>query len=111
MPRIVFAPASSGPHASMLVVSVSPVESLLVALMREGAPIRHDCGGKALCGTCRLRVCSGASGLSPMGERERARLASFGAALDGSERLACQARAARDATLEALVPLVEGEGR
>jgi ferredoxin len=76
----------------------SPVFSLLNALTREGVRIRHDCGGKALCGTCRVRVVSGASGLSPVGERERARLDAVGAAPD--ERLACQSHAVRDVEIE-----------
>jgi len=54
----------------------SPVVSLLVSAQRAGTPLRHDCGGKALCGTCRVRVLSGA--VSPMLERERARLEAVG---------------------------------
>jgi ferredoxin len=73
--------------------------SLLNALLRGGARIRHDCGGKALCGTCRVHVAEGGATLSPMGERERARLEAIGAASD--ERLACQAYALRDVTIEA----------
>lgn len=73
--------------------------SLLNALLRGGARIRHDCGGKALCGTCRVHVTEGGSALSPMGERERARLEAIGAAAD--ERLACQAYALRDVTIAA----------
>lgn len=75
-----------------------PALSLLNALLRGGVRIRHDCGGKALCGTCRVRVLAGAASLSPMGERERERLAAVGAA--EGERLACQAHAFRDAELE-----------
>jgi len=79
----------------------SPVVSLLVAAQRAGAPLRHDCGGKALCGTCRVRVRSGA--VSPMLERERARLEAVGAG--PGERLACQARAGSDVELTAVLPL------
>lgn len=78
-------------------------ESILSALLKSGQPIRHDCGGKALCGTCRVRVRVGSSALSPPGDRERIRLAAVGAAPD--ERLACQAHAARDAEIEAVLPL------
>lgn len=79
-------------------VRTGPAVSLLNALAKEGVKIRHDCGGKALCGTCRVRVVSGATGLSPVGERERARLEAVGAGPD--ERLACQAHAFRDVDIE-----------
>lgn len=83
----------------------SPVVSVLNALVREGSRIRHDCGGKALCGTCRIRA-AGASGkpdgpiggLSPIGERERVRLEAVGAA--PGERLACQSYAFKDIDIE-----------
>lgn len=81
-------------------VSASPVFSVLNSLVKEGVPIRHDCGGKALCGTCRVRVVAGASSLSPKNERERARLEAVGAGDD--ERLACQAHAVRDVDLEVI---------
>lgn len=102
------APSEAGP--APLDAQTSPAFSLLVSLQRAGAPLRHDCGGKALCGTCRVRVLSGAEGLSPMGERERLRLEAVGAPLDGSVRLACQARASRDAEIEALLGPAEGKG-
>lgn len=78
--------------------------------MKAGAPIRHDCGGKALCGTCRVRVSAPAAGpaprgLSPMAERERARLEALGERLDGSVRLACQLRSIRDLEVEAILPM------
>lgn len=79
-------------------VETTPTLSLLNALTREGVRIRHDCGGKALCGTCRVRVVSGASALSPVGERERGRLRAVAAAAD--ERLACQTHAFRDVEIE-----------
>lgn len=78
-------------------------DSILTSLLKAGRPIRHDCGGKALCGTCRVRVREGAGALSPVSDRERTRLAAVGAAPD--ERLACQAHAARDAEIEAVLPL------
>jgi adenylate cyclase len=90
---------------------VSPAFSILVAAQRAGAPLRHDCGGKALCGTCRVRVLHGA--VSPKGERERIRLAAVGAAT--GERLACQTRPGSDISLEAVLPISTlapfGEGK
>lgn len=81
----------------------SPAYSVLVALQRAGLPHRHDCGGKALCGTCRVALLGGR--VSPMGGRERDRLAAVGQPTDGSVRLACQARPAGALALRGLVPL------
>ncbi len=101
MPEIRYRPASGA--AAPERVPTSPVLSLLVALQRGGVRHRGDCGGKALCGTCRVRVLAGGEGLSPMADRERARLEAAGAPLDGSVRLACQARAARDAEIQSIL--------
>ena len=86
-------------------VSTDPSESLLTSLLKAGQRIRHDCGGKVLCGTCRVRVTEGGRSLSPVQDRERARLEAAGAG--PGERLACQAHAARDVVIEAVLPLVE----
>ncbi len=83
------------------VFDVSPALSILVAAQRAGLPLRHDCGGKALCGTCRVRVISGTT--SPATERERLRLEAVDAG--AGERLACQTRAGSDLELEAVLPL------
>lgn len=84
-------------------IDVSPAFSVLVAAQRAGAALRHDCGGKALCGTCRVRVLSGK--LSPITERERHRLDVVGAG--PGVRLACQARPGSDLSLEAVLPLAD----
>jgi ferredoxin len=78
-------------------VEASAVQSILNAFIREGIGIRHDCGGRALCGTCRIRISSGAENLSPKGEREIARLAAVDAA--PNERLACQTYCRKTATV------------
>jgi adenylate cyclase len=78
-------------------VEASPAVSVLNALLRGGVDIRHDCGGKAICGTCRIRVAEGSQGLSPRSARETDRLAAAGAAPD--ERLACQTYCARNAEI------------
>jgi CDP-4-dehydro-6-deoxyglucose reductase, E3 len=72
--------------------------SLLNSLLVAGVRIRHDCGGKAICGTCAVRVIEGGAGLSPVGSREAERLAAGARPTDF--RLACQARAARDVEIE-----------
>lgn len=52
-------------------------------------PHAHVCSGRGRCGTCRVRVVSGASQLSPPGEAERLTLKRVGA--EAGDRLACQA--------------------
>jgi ferredoxin len=79
--------------------------SLLNALLAAGVSIRHDCGGKAICGTCAVRIAEGGSGLSPVAPPEAARLAATGRG--EGWRLACQARAARDLSIE--IPVRESE--
>lgn len=86
-------------------LEASPAYSILIALQRAGIAHRHDCGGKALCGTCRVRVLSGR--LSPMGERERQKLEAVGESPDGSVRLACQARPGGALVLKAILGLHE----
>jgi ferredoxin len=75
-------------------VESSPATSILNALVGAGVRIRHDCGGKALCGTCAMRVVRGGAGLSPIGPKEAERLAGAG------HRLACQAYSIRDVDIE-----------
>lgn len=79
--------------------------SILVSAQRANVPLRHDCGGKAQCGTCRVRVVSGTT--SPMADRERIRLQAVQAG--PGERLACQTRAGSDLELVAVLPLNRAE--
>jgi len=95
-----------GSDGQPVVLESSIAVSLLNSLLVEGVPIRHDCGGRALCGTCAVRVLEGWGGLSPIGEREALRLHEGGR--PGDCRLACQARAARDVSIE--IP-AEGQGK
>jgi adenylate cyclase len=63
----------------------------ILELSRLGdIPHAHVCSGRGRCGTCRVRIESGAEHLTPMNEIERRTLARVGAGAD--ERLACQAR-------------------
>lgn len=82
------------------VIEGSAAISLLNTLLRAGVRIDHRCGGRAQCGTCRLRIVSGADRLSPIREREAAKLAKFGNKSD--LRLACQTYAFGDVTIEIL---------
>jgi ferredoxin len=79
-------------------VEASPAISLLNTLLAAGERIRHDCGGKALCGTCAVKVVDGSGALSPVAPLEAARLAASGRG--EGWRLACQARAVRDVRIE-----------
>ena len=81
--------------------------SLLNILLRNRFPIDTVCGGRAICGRCLVRVVSGASFLSPVGEREAARLAALGAG-PGS-RLACQCHTRGDVEIE-VVNIRVGQG-
>ncbi|MEI6385358.1 MAG: 2Fe-2S iron-sulfur cluster-binding protein [Spirochaetota bacterium] len=92
--------------SAAILAGLSPASSLLVSLMKAGAPIRHDCGGKALCGTCRIEV-AGRDGLSPIRQQERERLSALGLALAGDIRLACQTYSTRDNEAHGLVPLTK----
>lgn len=61
--------------------------TLLETFIDNGVAIFHDCQGKGTCGTCRVRVTSGADSLNPMTDQERLHLDHpMGAGL----RLACQ---------------------
>ena len=82
-------------------VPLSPVVSVLNLLLREGIPISHSCGGKALCGTCRVRVISEEGKTAPLngiGPREAERLRALN--LNPPYRLACQIYARSDVTIE-----------
>jgi adenylate cyclase len=83
------------------VVKASAAISILNTLMREGVLIKHVCGGKALCGTCRFRVIDGHRFLSPIKEREQMRLDALGNPKD--VRLACQTHTFGDITIEIIL--------
>lgn len=74
---------ADGSHASFTTTLQS---SLLLAAMRNNVYIRHECGGKAQCGMCRVKVISGKA--APKEARETAVLERLNAKPD--ERLACQ---------------------
>ena len=64
--------------------------SLLEFSRLNDVPHAHVCSGRARCGTCRVRVETGAAQLSPAAALEQGTLERVGAA--PGERLACQAR-------------------
>lgn len=70
--------------------------SLLAASTKGEAPIKHQCGGHARCGTCLVTVEAGQEHLSPIGPTE-ARILKVLKATPG-QRLGCQAWAQGDVT-------------
>ncbi len=73
------------------VIEASPAVSILNNLLRSGIRINHFCGGKAICGTCRIVILSGSENLNPAGEKEKLRLSSSGISTSETKvRLACQ---------------------
>jgi adenylate cyclase len=64
--------------------------SVLEISLLNDVPHAHVCSGRGRCGTCRVRVETGAQSLSAVGDQERDTLDRVGAA--PGERLACQAR-------------------
>ena len=77
--------------------------SVLEVSRANAIPHADVCSGRARCGTCRVRVESGAEKLSAISDIERATLARVGAA--AGDRLACQARVlASGVTVTRLLP-------
>ncbi len=79
-------------------VEASSAVSLLNNLLRSGIKINHVCGGKALCGTCRVTILSGMENLSPVLSSERKRLQAVKAR--ENQRLACQTYVKGDISIE-----------
>lgn len=70
-------------------VTLGEGEVLLDSLLKGGAPLGHDCGGKLACATCCVVVRQGEEILSPPSEDELDMLDRAGVAQNGA-RLACQ---------------------
>lgn len=69
-------------------VDVDQDESLLAAVHRAGAPLYADCGGNALCTTCRVSIISGLANANPREGMETTVAQQRGWPL--STRLSCQ---------------------
>ncbi|MGJ5179074.1 2Fe-2S iron-sulfur cluster-binding protein [Bradyrhizobium oligotrophicum] len=81
--------------------------TLLEISRTNGLAHPSECGGRARCGLCRVRVEDGAETLPPPGAEERAVLA--GLAAPGNVRLACQIRPAAPLTVTRLLGSDQGE--
>lgn len=76
-------------------------QSLLDIARKTGVPVWCECGGKARCTTCRVRVVDGLGNLAPRTAAEK-RLASL-RGWDPTTRLACQTRVTGDVAVERLI--------
>jgi ferredoxin len=103
-----FRPAAPAPGGEEVLLELSPLRTVLVEAMRSGVPLRHDCGGRTLCGTCRIEL-GQTAGSSPIGTDERKRLEALGIALDGRIRLACRTHLFRDNEARGLLAPEGGE--
>jgi ferredoxin len=65
-------------------------ETLLEALRRAGTGVRHVCGGRCACGTCRIAVEPEWAGRLPAPSRNEARLLGVLPGATPAHRLACQ---------------------
>ncbi|WP_309118663.1 2Fe-2S iron-sulfur cluster-binding protein [Paenibacillus sp.] len=89
MPRVTFQPEGK-------TIDVRPGTTLLAAARQAGVAVRTRCGGVAGCLMCKVRVVD-PSTVTPRTDAERRKLG------DGAdERLSCQTKATKDATV--LVP-------
>ena len=77
---------------------LNPAISILNLLQQNSIYIRHDCGGRMQCGTCRIKIYSGSEFIRKPSEQELNRLKAVGAGPD--ERLACQSYAYRDCVID-----------
>ena len=82
--------------------------SLLHLAVENNINIFHECGGNARCSTCRVRVVSGPSGLTPRTQPEKKLAARLGWGDD--IRLACQARILGDVAVHRLIRDAEDFG-
>jgi class 3 adenylate cyclase/hemoglobin-like flavoprotein len=90
--------------AAAMDVAVEVTDATLTLLkisLANGIPHQRECGGRARCTTCRVRILDGLHHVSSRTRREEEIAGKRG--WDSSVRLACQTRSAGDVTLERLV--------
>ncbi|HWI66518.1 MAG TPA: 2Fe-2S iron-sulfur cluster-binding protein [Symbiobacteriaceae bacterium] len=95
MPTITFQPMGKR-------FEVAAGTTVLEVAMQHEIFLRHVCGGKAMCATCRCKVIDGADKLSPMARHEEKRLKELYA--PKGVRLSCQAEIRGDVVVEVPVP-------
>ncbi|MBO2012117.1 adenylate/guanylate cyclase domain-containing protein [Hymenobacter negativus] len=72
------------------IIEIEPNETMLAAILRQGIPHVHVCGGRAECSTCRVHIISGLKYCSPRGDCEKALAIRLNLPFD--VRLVCQTR-------------------
>ncbi|MCX6130897.1 MAG: 2Fe-2S iron-sulfur cluster-binding protein [Proteobacteria bacterium] len=92
MPRITFLPAQTS-------VEVDTNTKLLLAGRKAGVDLRFGCAS-CRCGTCGVLVVNGADKLSSMKQDELILLKKLKLPTDSTIRMACQARAMGDCTID-----------
>src|SRR6185369_921789 len=87
--------------ADRVVEVTNPGMNMLEMAERDGIPLFHECGGRARCSTCRVRIVSGAANVqarTPVEARLAARMGW------GDEiRLGCQTRVSGDVAVQRLI--------
>ena len=86
-------------------IEVAAGGTVLGAAMKNGYRLMHVCGGKAQCGTCRIRVASGGENLSPTSFNEKLSLRAH-LSVSPRARLACRARVTGPVEVESVFPLI-----
>lgn len=82
-------------------IPVADDATLLDAMVREGVPVAHACGGNARCSTCRVRVLAGLEHCAPRTDDETAIACRL--RFDPETRLACTTRVDGDVRVRRLV--------
>lgn len=77
-------------------IPLNPTMNLLNNILASGENIETICGGKAVCGKCRVKVLEGSKYISPKTKAEELKLKHL---LDEGWRLACQTFSLRDITV------------
>jgi iron-sulfur cluster assembly protein len=79
-------------------VTLSPDETLLSELLKGGAELAHECGGKLACATCCVVISEGRDALNQPSDDELDMLDRAGVAETGA-RLACQVHGAGEVVI------------
>ncbi|MCY4440305.1 MAG: 2Fe-2S iron-sulfur cluster-binding protein [Deltaproteobacteria bacterium] len=90
MPRVTFMPLGQS-------FEVEDGTTILVAAIRNGVTLRHDCT-EAICGTDKVRIVAGENNLSAMDDNEELTLSMLES--DPADRLGCVAKVLGDVIVE-----------
>lgn len=82
-------------NAGARTLSASPGEPLLLALERQGIYLPSACGGRGICGLCRVKIPGGAGEAQPTEEKHLSK-----SELAEGYRLACQTKVSADISVE-----------